>query len=296
MTAQSLKPGHALLALVAIAIWGTNFVIIKVALDHVPPLTLAALRFIFAALPAAFFIKPPKVAWGMTATYGVMIGVGQFGVLYIAMRSSISPGLTSLVVQTQAFFTIALAMLVTRERLRGFQLAALGLAALGLGWLIAHAGGEATPMGVALVLFAALAWAGGNTVQRAANPSNILAFVVWSSLFAIPPLIALALVFDGWPAIARDLTEAGPGTWAAVLWQSVGNTLFGYAAWGWLLARYPAATVSPTALLVPVFGMATSSVLLGESLPPWKLIAAGLVLGGLALNTLWPMRAQPRLT
>ena len=123
------------LALLAIAIWGSNFVVIKLALAHLPPLTLAALRFVFAAFPALFFLKRPATPMWMLAAYGLLIGVVQFGVLYIAMQSSISPGLASLVVQTQAFFTIGLSMALTGERLRGYQLAALLLAAAGLGWL-----------------------------------------------------------------------------------------------------------------------------------------------------------------
>jgi O-acetylserine/cysteine efflux transporter len=294
MAAPTLKPVHALLALLVMVIWGTNFVVIKLALAHLPPLTFAALRFTLAALPAAFFIKRPPVAWRTLAAYGVLIGVGQFGLLYIAMRGSISPGLASLVVQTQAFFTIGLSMAFTGERLRGFQVAALLLATAGLGWLMAHGGTDVTPLGLGLVLIAAMSWAAGNTVQRAANPANILGFVVWSSLFAIPPLFALALLFDGWPAIAAGLTRSTPATWAAVLWQSVGNTLFGYAAWGWLLGRYPAATISPLSLLVPVFGMAASAALLGEPLLAWKVSAAALVLSGLALNTFWPMLQRRR--
>ena len=289
MTGPALKPLHALLALLTIAVWGSNFVVIKLALAHLPPLTFAALRFTFAALPAVFFFKRPAVPLWMLAAYGVLIGVGQFGALYIAMRHSISPGLASLVVQMQAFFTIGMSMVLTGERLRGFQLVALLLAAAGLGWLMVHAGAEVTPLGLGLVLFSALAWAGGNTVQRAAKADSVLAFVIWSSLFSIPPLFALAFVFDGGPAIVQGLTAATPGTWAAVLWQSVGNTLFGYAAWAWLLARYPAATVSPLSLLVPVVGMGASAALLGVPLPDWKLEAAALVLSGLALNTLWPM-------
>jgi O-acetylserine/cysteine efflux transporter len=117
----------------------------------------------------------------------------------------------------------------------------------------------------------------------------MLAFVIWSSLFAIPPLFALAFAIDGAPAVIHGFTQSTPATWAAVLWQSVGNTLFGYAVWGWLLARYPAATISPLSLLVPVFGMVASAMLLGESLAVWKVTAAALVLSGLALNTLWPM-------
>ncbi len=289
MVRQSLTPLHAALAVLIMAVWGTNFVVIKLGLAHLPPLTFAALRFTFAALPAVFFIKRPAVRWRTLAAYGILIGVGQFGLLFIAMRGSISPGLASLVVQAQAFFTIGLAMAFTGERLKGFQVVALLLATAGLIWMMLHAGAEATPLGVGLVLAAAMSWALGNTIQRQANPTSMLAFVVWSSLLAIPPLIALAFLADGPSAVLQGLTASTPGTWAAVLWQSVGNTLFGYAAWGWLLARYPAATISPLSLLVPVFGMLASAMLLGESLAVWKVTAAGLVLSGLALNTLWPM-------
>jgi len=286
--ARPLPPLHLLLALVVVAVWGTNFVVIRWGLDDFPPLTFAALRFVFAVLPAVFFLKRPPVSWRTLAAYGVLIGVGQFGMLYIAMTQWISPGLASLVVQTQAFFTIGFAMLLAGERIRGFQVAALTLCAAGLGWLMLHADASATPLGVALVLIAALAWAGGNTAQRAAGPVNALAFVVWSSVFSAPPLFALALAFEGWPAISQSIAGADAGAWAAVLWQSVGNTLFGYAVWAWLLARHPAATIAPLALLVPVFGMGASALLLGEALTSWKLTAALLVLGGLALNMLWP--------
>ena len=107
---QSLPLGHGLLALAVVAVWGTNFVVIKVALDALPPLTFATLRYVFALLPAIFFIKRPPVAWHSLALYGVAIGFGQFGLLFIAMDGLISPGLASLVVQMQIFFTIGLAV------------------------------------------------------------------------------------------------------------------------------------------------------------------------------------------
>jgi O-acetylserine/cysteine efflux transporter len=111
-------------------------------------------------------------------------------------------------------------------------------------------------------------------------------------VFALPPLLALSLLLEGPQAIGAALARADASVWAAVLWQSLGNTLFGYAAWGWLLARHPAATIVPLALLVPVFGMAASAWWLGETLPMWKLLAAALVLCGLALNLLWPTLRQ----
>jgi len=279
---------HFLLALAVVAVWGTNFVVIRVALDHLPPLLFATLRFTLVLLPMAFFVKRPKVPWTNLAAYGVLIGAGQFGLLFVAMKGHISPGLASLVVQTQVFFTIAMAMKISGERVKGFQIAALLLAASGIVLIAAHGGGAATPLGVILVLGAAASWAGGNIVARQAGTVNMLAYVVWASLFSIPPLFLMSLWLEGWPAIVAGVAHADALTWGAVAWQAVGNTMFGYAAWGWLLARHPAATVTPMALLVPVFGMGASAILLHESLPGWKLLAAVLVLAGLAVNMLWP--------
>ena len=279
---------HVLLAVAVMAVWGSNFVVIKVALAHLPPLLFATLRFALALVPAAFFLKRPQVPWSHLAAYGVLIGAGQFGLLYIAMERSISPGLASLAIQIQVFFTIGLSMWFNSERVRPFQWCALALAAAGLGLIVAHRGGEVTPLGLALVLLAALCWAGGNVVAKAGGAVNMLAYVVWASLFAVPPLLLLSILFEGLPAIQSGLADADSLTWAAVLYQSLGNTMFGYASWGWLLARHPAATVAPFALLVPVFGMSLSTVLLNEPMQPWKLLAAALVLSGLALNVAWP--------
>ncbi len=288
MNSTTLPLRHLLLALAVVAIWGTNFVVIKIALLHLPPLLFAALRFSLALLPAVFFLPRPAVSWRNLATYGVLIGVGQFGFLYIAIKGHISPGLASLVVQTQVFFTIALAMRIAGERVQPFQWIALALAVAGIAVIGSHTDGVTTPLGVALVLVAALGWAGANIVCRYAGRVNMLAYVVWSSAFAVPPLLALSLLIEGSTAVWQGVHDASLATWAAVLWQSVGNTLFGFAAWGWLLARHPAATITPMALLVPVFGMGASALMLAEPLPPWKLLAAALVLCGLALNLLWP--------
>jgi O-acetylserine/cysteine efflux transporter len=277
-----------LLALAVVAVWGTNFVFIRLGLDTLPPMLFAALRFTLAALPLVFFLKRPAVPWRDLALYGLFIGVGQFGLLFIAIDGLIAPGLASLVVQVQVVFTIGLAMRGTGERPTIVQYAALALAVAGVVIILAHTGGTTTPLGVALVIGAALGWSLGNMVQRRAGRVDMLAFVVWSSLFAIPPLFALAFLFEGGPRIAAALAAAAPAVWAVVAWQSVGNTLFGYGAWGWLLARYPAASVAPMALMVPVFGMGSAALLLGEPLPGWKLAAAALIIGGLAVNLFGP--------
>ena len=277
---------HALLALAVVAVWGTNFVVIKAALGTLPPLLLAVLRFALALLPALWWVARPRVGWRPLAAYGVLIGAGQFGLLYMAIDGRISPGLASLVVQTQVFFTIGLAMLADGERVRPYQWLALLLVIAGIAVIASHIGGDITLAGLLMVLGAALAWAGGNQVARRMGRVDMLGVVVWSSAFALPPLLALSLLAEGPQRITQALAAAGPAEWTAVAWQAVGNTLFGYSAWGWLLARHPAATVAPMALLVPVFGMGASAALLGEPLPGWKLLAAALVMAGLALNLL----------
>ena len=294
MTAKTLSLRDAALALAVVAVWGVNFVVIRVALDALPPLLLAGLRFTFVLLPAVFFLPRPATSWGNLAAYGVFIGVGQFGILFIAMNGMISPGLASLVVQMQVFFTIGIAMARSGERLGIHQVAAFVLALAGMGIIAAHNGHGTTIMGLALTLAAGGSWAIANQTGREAvkaSPNlNFLAYVVWASLFALPPLYLLSLLREGLPAIENGLSHATWETWAVVLWQSAGNTMFGYGCWAWLLSRYPAATISPMSLLVPVFGFGASALLLGEPLESWKLAATALVMAGLAINLFWKRR------
>ena len=345
---------HLLLALAVVFVWGTNFVVIRWGLDGLPPFLFATLRFAFSALPWLLFIPRPQAPWHKMAAFGILLGVGQFGLLFLAMRSNISPGLASLVVQLQVFFTIGLSLLLMGEKVRGYQVAGLLLAVAGLGVIGAHLNATVTALGIALVLMAGFFWACANLVvkslgqgraapvladadavdrdgmqgakhKRAAGPGpalqrgsppdtrmpvpqgagaawpqvNMLHFVVWSSLFAVPPLFAISWLLEGPPALMwHTLQQASALTWASVAWQALGNSLFGFAAWNWLLSRHPAATVTPMALLVPVFGMSASALALDEPLPAWKLGAGALVMAGLAVIVLWPrlmvsMRARP---
>ncbi|WP_205690407.1 EamA family transporter [Comamonas serinivorans] len=282
---------HALLALLVAFIWGTNFVVMKLGLAKLPPFLFATLRFALVAFPLAFVLPRPAVPWRNLALYGLLIGVGQFALVFFALTRFISPGMVAVVVQTQVFFTMGLAVLLAGERIRAPQALATAIAAVGIGIIALHTDGHTTALGVTLTLIAAACWAMANIASRAAAGANALAYVVWSALFAVPPLLGLSLWLDGWPAIVHGLHAADGWTWLAVLWQSVGNSMLGYGAWAWLMGRYPAASISPFALTVPIFGLATSVWVLGEPLPGWKLLAAALVLGGLALNLVWPRLA-----
>ena len=284
-----LPLSHSLLALAIVAVWGTNFVVIKISLESFPPFLFAALRYFFALLPVVFFVPKPKVSWRNLCAYGLATGVGQFGVMYFAIDGQISPGLASLVIQTQVFFTIGFAMFFAKEGLKLYQAVAVAVAMIGLVIIALHTDASTTFLGLALVVFAGLSWGAANTVSRSAGSINMLSYVVWASAFSFPPLFLISLIFEGgWEHINSAMALAPLGAWLGVLWQSWGNTLFGYAAWGWLLSKHPAALVAPTPLLVPIFGMGASAYFLSEPLPSWKILAAGLVIAGLVVNLFWP--------
>jgi O-acetylserine/cysteine efflux transporter len=293
-----LRPVDALVLVLVTFIWGSNFVVIRVGLQGFDPMLLAVIRFVASAFPLVWLLPKPAVATRWLVLNGLFVGAGQFGLLFIALKSDISPGLASLLMQTQVFSTILLAAGLLHEAVRPRQWAGLAVGAAGLATVAWHLDAHnITPLGLALVLCAASFWAASNILtkamsQRAGAPLPMLPFVVWSSLYAIPPLLALVLVTPGLHTVVQQLGSAQWSHWAAALWQALGNTLIGYVAWSALLARHPASVVTPWALLVPVFGMSSAAWLLGEPLPGWKLLAAALVVAGIAITT-WPAAARP---
>ena len=275
---------HQTLSLLVALIWGTNFVFIRYGLDELQPFTFAALRFSLVAMPLIFFLPKPRTPWLYLISYGFFIGCGQFGLLFWVMQENITPGLASLIIQMQVFFTILLAVVILGESVKVSQIVALIVCFLGLALIINFTDGQTTFIGVVVTLVAAMSWACGNLIVKNAGNVNILAFLVWSSMFSVPPLALAAWYLEGVESIVRSLSQASWKGWSVVLWQSIGNTLVGYGLWNMLLSRYSAAIVTPWALLVPVFGMSASALLLSEPMPWWKLLAMVLICSGLGLN------------
>lgn len=282
--APEMSPIHQLQALLVMIIWGTNFVFIRIGLDELPPFTFALLRFVLVALPLIFFLPRPQVAWRYLVAFGFYIGFGQFGLLFWAMQDNISPGLASLVVQTQVFFTILLAAFLFSERIHPIQIAALVVSFVGISLIATHTNGNTTLLGLATVLIAAFSWSCGNLTIKKIGQVNMIAFLAWSSLFAIPPLFLMAWWLEGSELMLSSIQQASMNSWLVVIWQTVGNTLIGYGLWNRLMHCYPAVIVAPWALLVPVSGMLASHLFLNESLPWWKILAAVLILSGLIIN------------
>ncbi|MYV50344.1 EamA family transporter [Streptomyces sp. SID2888] len=287
-----MRPAHLCLAVLVAALWGVNFTVIEIGLEHFPPLLFSALRFLVAAVPAVFFVGRPKVAWKWIVGVGLALGVAKFGLLFIGMDEGMPAGLSSLVLQIQAVFTALIAFVVLGER--PTRLRALGMAvAFGGVALAAVDEGTAGPLGAfALVIAAAVCWGVSNVLTRRAAPPDSLNFMVWVSTVPVLPLLGLSLLREG---PSRDLDALRALDWqgaGVILYVAWITTVFGFGAWGWLLRRHPASTVAPFSLLVPVFGMSAAALFLHESVTPLRCGAAALLVGGVALTSLAPARAR----
>ncbi|HTM78461.1 MAG TPA: EamA family transporter [Devosia sp.] len=276
-----------LLALGVVIVWGLNFVAIKWGVEEVPPFMLTALRYIGCVLPAVFFIRRPKVSWGLLFIYGMSVGVLQFGLLFSAIKLGMPAGLASLVMQIQVFFTMGLAVLFLGERPSWVQLGGALVALAGLGAIAAGQLGGAVLVPLLMTVAAAGFWAVSNIANKRAGKIDMVAFVVWASLIPPIPLLALSALLEGPQAFAA-LAQLSPRGIGSVLYTAYVSTLFGYGAWAVLLGRHPASTVAPFALLVPVVGFAGAMVLLGETVSALDIAGSALILLGLALHLLGP--------
>lgn len=288
-----MTPKDLLLALLVIVVWGLNFVVIKVGLHDMPPMLLGALRFLLAAFPAIFFVRRPQVPLRWMLAYGLTISLGQFAFLFYAMHVGMPAGLASLVLQSQAFFTLFFAALFLGERLRGSNLFGLLVAACGLALIGQQGDRMMTLAGFALTIAAAAMWALGNVVTRKLGKVNLVGLVVWGSLIPPLPFLVLSLWLDGPQVIADSLRHFSLDSALVLVYLAFGATLLGYGLWSRLLSRYPASQVAPFSLLVPVVGISSSALLLGERLGSLQMFGAALVMAGLLINV-WGGRLLDR--
>jgi len=279
-----MQPFHLIAATGIVALWGFNFVVIRLGLDDMPPLLLCACRFALAAFPAVFFVQKPDLPIKTIAQYGMVMFGAQFAFLFGGMYLGISAGLASLALQLQSFITIGLAAWLLGERPSGFQIAGALIALSGIAVVAAHLGGDVSAAGLSLVILAAIAWGCGNLMSKKLGKTNMLALVVWGSLVVPVPMLALSLLIEGPARIAHSVSNLDWSTAAAIGYLVYPTTLLGFAVWNKLLNRYPAASVAPVTLLVPVFGMTSSVVVLQEELQAWKVAAFILVIAGLCVN------------
>jgi O-acetylserine/cysteine efflux transporter len=276
---------HVLLALVVGAVWGVNFVVIRIGLDHLPPLLFSALRFGAAAVPAVFFAGRPQVPWRWVLAVGVALGVVKFSLLFAGIAAGMPAGLSAIVLQSQAVFTLVGAATLLGERPSRRQLAAAVLAVAGLGVVAGRLDAHGPIAGFALVVAAAAAWGVANIATRKAAAPDALRFIVWVSAVSFPPLAILSLVVYGPTRVGHDLAAINLTAAAAISYIAWISTLFGFGAWGKLIRLYGASTVAPFAMTAPIFALLSSWLVLHERLYPTDLVGGAAVLAGVLLGS-----------
>lgn len=285
-----MKRQDLLLGLIVITVWGLNFIAIKLGVRDIPPLLLGALRFVVACFPAIFFLPRPPVSWPWLIALGLFLNVGQFAFLFLGMKIGMPAGLASLLLQSQAFFTLFVAVTWFGERWQWNHLAGLAVAGSGMAMIGSQQGGEMTAGGFIMILAAAACWGTGNVFMRRATlgvpPFSALSLVVWAGAVAIVPLLLLSWLIEGYDSWLKVFRSPTWSSLASLGYLSYVATLVGYVLWSKLLARYPAATVAPLALLVPVVGMSSSVLFLGETLSVWQGLGALMVMSGLVVHVL----------
>lgn len=279
-----MQKKHLILAILVTLVWGVNFPITKLGLLSMEPFLLTGIRFTLAALPLVFFIPKPNIPFRYVVIYGFIFGLGMWGIINYGIEVGVHPGVASLLIQLSAFFTMGWGALLFKERLRATQLLGAVIAFVGLvGILLSQGGGDAT-FGLVLVVLSAVSWSIGNVIIKLSGVKEIFSFMVWASLFPPIPLFIVSYWLHGAEPFTTLPEAINLMSVMSILFQVYLATHFSYWGWNSLLKLYPVSTVSPLSLLIPVFGLGSSILILGEQVSFVEALSISAIIAGLAFG------------
>ena len=279
-----MKKKHLALALLVTFVWGINFPITKLGLDSTDPFVLTGVRFALAAIPLVFFIRRPSVHFGYVAAYGLIFGIGMWGAINYGIAVGVAPGIASLIIQLSAFFTMFWGALLFRERLRPAQWIGAAVVLIGLTGIFVAQQGAHQIFGIALIVLSAVAWSIGNVIIKKSGVKEIFSFMVWASLFPPIPMLAATWLIEGGRPFVTTWHNIDSLALFSLAFQVYLATHFSYWGWNSLMKLYPVSTVAPLSLMIPVFGIATSILLIGERVHPAEMVSIMVIITGLAIG------------
>ncbi|UPQ89051.1 EamA family transporter [Vibrio sinaloensis] len=271
------------LAVFVMAIWGFNFSMIKMGITEVHPLLATAARFSLAVLPAIFFIRRPLVAWRYLISYGIVFGVGIWGMASWSITAGLSSGMSSVLLSSNALISMAVGVFIHKEIASKRKITGAMIAMTALLILVFATNGNITAKGLAFIMIAASCWTIMGMIVKASKTTQAFAFNVWGMLFAPVPLVLFAVSLHGPGIVTHAFDVWDSSTTVAVLFQAYPTTLFGYWVWNRLLIRYPLSTTAPLTLLVPVFALISGYLMYDEVLSVAQVVACALFLIGIGL-------------
>nr|WP_269815461.1 EamA family transporter [Amphritea pacifica] len=276
------------MGIAVMCVWGFNFAVIKLGADHIDPLILTGLRFSLAVVPVIFFIRRPNVPWVLLIAYGLVFGVGVWGMVTYSITLGLSAGMASLLLQLNVAISLLIGFLFLGERItiqRGLG-AMLALSGLLLSLLLED--GSVTLAGLVLVIIGATCWGLSSLIMKAAKTDQVFGFIVWGMLFAPLPLFTLSAISHGSSGFIQLIDTFNAAALFSILFQAYPTTLLGYWIWNRLIVKYPLSAVAPLTLLVPIFGLLGSALFYQESIGPIKAVASTLIIAGLLVGLVKP--------
>src|SRR6478672_7075429 len=280
-----MKPSDVALAVMVAVIWGLAFVASRIALDEFSPELMTTLRFAIAAVPC-LFVRKPKISWPLLIAISFTLFLGQFLAQAYGIAHGVPVGLTSVIVQSQALFTIAFAVIAFRELPTPMQTVGIGVATTGLLMICGTVGFDFSAGVFAVLMTSPVSFAIGNLLLRQAREVPMFDLFAWLCLLPPLPLLALAFAVDGPRATWYSLSQMSLTGWTSMLFIGAISTSIAYWLWGRLLRDHTAAQVVPFALLVPFVGAAASTVVFGETFGPLRLAGMIIVVCGIAVMLL----------
>ena len=277
-----------LLAIAVVLIWGFNFVVIRWGIEDVHPVTMTMLRFLLTAIPMVFFVKKPDVSMRYIFSYGIMFGIGVWGLANVAIFLGTPAGIASLLLQMSPFLTVLMAVFVFKETLKYKQWIGITVALLGFITICVFKSSNLSYLGMGLILLSAIFWTICNIIIKVAKPKDVLSFTVWSSLFVPLPIILISCVYALFSGADFNALVQIPiiKVWISIAFQAFIVTLLGYSIWTHLISKHGLVNVTPYSLLIPISGLFFAWLFYGEMLSKVELIGSGLVLLGLILLTM----------
>jgi len=278
----------SIIGLLIIIIWGVNFLAISFALDGLPPLLMGAFRFALVFSVGFLFVKKPDIPFKWMCAYAMFISFGQFAFLFSAMSMGMPAGLASLVLQSQGLFTLIFAALLVSENVKSAQILSMLVAGAGL-CVIASTGENSsmTLIGFTLTIVGAASWALGNVVNRIISNKGFkpgIDLVIWSAWIPVIPFLLSSYLFEGADLIVDSIASFGWTSFFALCYLAIAASIGGYGLWSYLLGRYPAGTVAPLSLGVPIVGISVSGYFLNETITSTQWVGISLVFVGLIIN------------
>lgn len=295
-SATRSRPSTAAVAtalLIVYVVWGSTYLAIAIVVETLPPLLSAGLRFAFAGSvmigalaaharfrrPDASLERPTRVQWRSAFIIGALLLLGGNGGVVLA-EQLIPSGVAAVLVATVPIWLAVFDAVLSRRRPSGLVVGGLVAGIIGVAILLAPVDGiqALDPLGVALVVVAAIAWAAGSLYARRAPLPRSQLLGTGMEMLAGGIVLVLGGVLIG--EIGRtDVASFSAESLLALAYLVVFGSLVAFTAYSWLLANVPVTTVGTYAYVNPTVAVVLGAIVLAEPITPRTLIATAIIIG-----------------